>query len=154
MRIKFIPLEKSKDNSTEILRNKIVEEIAKSIELNEYIDPVTGEEFTTPEAAKRYAGMFGGEVVQDLGDEFGTTQFTKGGEGGGEGQILRGPGKKITAIRPGRGARNRLPVRVIEDPKNQVIRRLLARRAARRRRSGSTGGTRRAARRAARPRPA
>jgi len=143
MRIKFIPLEKSKDNSTEILRNKIVEGIAKSIELNEYIDPVTGERFTTSGAAARYARMFGDRSVSSIVDygPHGKSQSTRPGAGGNVGWIntapITDPGDrraatgKITSIRTRGGG---LPVPVIDD------RVLAAVRAARRRRGG--GGRR------------
>jgi len=90
--------------------------LAEALGLLEYKDPKTGERYTTPAAAERYERKYGGGVKQDLG-KFGTTEFTKTGEG----QVLKSKEGKITSVRP-HGSRGKLPVPVKLKMKESFIR--------------------------------
>jgi hypothetical protein len=90
--------------------------LAESMGLLEYKDPKTGERYTTPAAAEKYERKYGGGVKQDLG-KFGTTEFTKTGEG----QILKSKEGKITSVRP-HGSKGKLPVPVKLKMKESFIR--------------------------------
>lgn len=90
--------------------------LAEALGLLEYKDPKTGERYTTPAAAERYERKYGGGVKQDLG-KFGTTEFTKTGEG----QVLKNKEGKITSVRP-HGSKGKLPVPVKLKMKESFIR--------------------------------
>jgi hypothetical protein len=90
--------------------------IAEAMGLLEYKDPKTGERYTTPAAAERYERKHGGGVKQDLG-KFGTTEFTKTGEG----QVLKNKEGKITSVRP-HGSKGKLQVPVKLKMKESFIR--------------------------------
>ena len=90
--------------------------LAEALGLLEYKDPKTGERYTTPAAAERYERKHGGGQKQDMG-KFGTTEFTKTGEG----QVLKSKEGKITSIRP-HGSKGKFPVPVKLKMKESFIR--------------------------------